>query len=264
MGNHGHFMNKHYCYQVWSRRGVIRNPHYLHILMSNEIINKWRYVNIYVTLCGVLKILWLAHRDPLNPSAGGAERTIYEVCTRLVKKDYDITLITAEWRGCNIRDTIGGIKVIRLGNSILMHILVPLFLILSSLTRKGFDLVVNDLGHAVPWPSAFIFKKNNIIFFRHLHARSLPGQVNRLLAVIITAIEKTYQIIYHNGIFVTESSTSVADLVHLGIDKTRIVRIPPGVDTHLFHPNKKTDFPSIVYFGGMRRYKRPEECIYLL
>ncbi|MEM4090800.1 MAG: glycosyltransferase family 4 protein, partial [Thermoplasmatales archaeon] len=205
------------------------------------------------------KLLWLAHRDPLNPKAGGAERTIIEVCTRLVKYGYDVTLVTAGWKGCSIRSSINGIKVMRLGNSITFHLLVPLFLIFNN-----FNVVVNDLGHAVPWPSAFIFRENNIIFFRHLHARSLPGQVNRLLAVIITAIEKTYQIIYHNDTFVTESSTSVVDLVHLGIDKTRIVRIPPGVDTHLFHPNKKTDFPSIVYFGGIRRYKRPEECIYLL
>ncbi|MEM3845815.1 MAG: glycosyltransferase family 4 protein [Candidatus Parvarchaeota archaeon] len=205
------------------------------------------------------KVLWLAHRDPLNPKAGGAERTIFEVCTRLVTYGYDITLVTAGWKGCSIRSSINGIKVIRLGNSITFHLLIPLFLIFNN-----FDVVVNDLGHAIPWPSTFIFKENNIIFFHHLHARSLPGQVNRLLAVIITAIEKTYQIIYHNNTFVTESSTSVADLVHLGIDQTRIVRIPPGVNTHLFHPNKKTDFPSIVYFGGMRKYKRPEECIYLL
>ena len=31
-----------------------------------------------------MKILWLAHRDPLNPNAGGAEKIIYEVGKRLV------------------------------------------------------------------------------------------------------------------------------------------------------------------------------------
>ena len=29
-------------------------------------------------------------------------------------------------------------------------------------------------------------------------------------------------------------------------------------------PLKKTDYPSIVYYGGMRSYKRPEEALYLL
>ena len=63
--------------------------------------------------------------------------------------------------------------------------------------------------------------------------------------------------------FVTESKTSVDDLVGLGIERSMIVKIPPGVDSSIFHPSEKTPNPSIVYFGGMRRYKRPEECIYV-
>ena len=44
-----------------------------------------------------MKILWLAHRDPLNPRAGGAERIIYEVGRRLVVKGisegFNVTVI---------------------------------------------------------------------------------------------------------------------------------------------------------------------------
>ena len=34
-----------------------------------------------------MKILWFAHRDIKHPSAGGAERTIYEVGRRLAVQD---------------------------------------------------------------------------------------------------------------------------------------------------------------------------------
>ena len=206
-----------------------------------------------------MNILWLAHRDPLNPKAGGAERTILEVAMRLIDRGIEVTLVTAGWKKSKVRQNVNGIKVIRLGNSVTLHLLLPFFLLFNR-----FDIIINDLGHAVPWASATFLCKNNIVFFRHLHARSLPGQVNPVLAKIITAVEKSYPMLYRGNMFVTESKTSVDDLVGLGIEGSMIVKIPPGVDSSVFHPSEKTPYPSIVYFGGMRRYKRPEECIYVV
>lgn len=206
-----------------------------------------------------MKILWLAHRDPLNPRAGGAERTIYEVCTRLVKKGHEVTLLTGGWKGCRQNDDVLGVSIYRFGKSVAPHLALPIFLLMNK-----YDVVVDDLGHAVPWLSSPLLNKNNIAFFHHLHARSLPGQVNAIIAKFITSIEKCYFILYHKTIFATESSTSKDDLVKLGIKDERIVMIPPGVDQDLFHPVAKTADPSIVYFGGMRKYKRPQECIFLL
>ena len=39
---------------------------------------------------------------------------------------------------------------------------------------------------------------------------------------------------------------------------------PPGVDQTLFYPTPKLKDPTLVYFGGMRKYKRPLEVLYLL
>ena len=206
-----------------------------------------------------MRILWIAHRDPLNPRAGGAERTIYEVCTRLVKKGHKVTLLTGGWKGCRRTDDVQGFKIYRFGKIIGPHLALSIFLL-----KNRYDVVVNDLGHAVPWFSSTTLNKDNIVFFRHLHAISLPGQVNPLLARLITSIEKCYFILYHNSTFVTESSTSRNDLMNLGIKDRRIVINPPGVDRNIFHTAAKTSYPSLVYFGGMRRYKRPMECIFLL
>jgi len=206
-----------------------------------------------------MKILWLAHRDPMNPKAGGAERTIYEVCTRLSSRGNEVTLLTGGWDGCIKNEHIDGIKIRRYGKRAMPHLILP-----SILLHDNFDVVINDMGHAVPWPSAPILSRANIVFFRHLHARSLKGQVNFLLASFLKALERSYPLIYRKEIFVTESSTSKSDLIKMGIGEERIVIIPPGVNSDLFRPSKKTDFPSIVYFGGMRKYKRPEESLYLL
>lgn len=206
-----------------------------------------------------MRILWLAHRDPLNPRAGGAERTIYEICIRLVRKGHQITILTGGWKGCKSIESLDGIEIHRFGNSLAPHLALPIFLL-----KYQYDLVVNDLGHAVPWIASTVMNKHNIVFFRHLHARSLPGQVSSLLAKGITAIEKCYFIIYHDTVFVTESTTSKNDLLKLGIKEKKIIKNPPGVNLNLFHPSAKTQNPSLVYFGGMREYKRPQEILYLL
>ena len=206
-----------------------------------------------------MRILWLAHRDPQNPKAGGAERTINEVCARLAKKGHKIILLTGGWKGCRPVENLQGIEIHRFGKNIGPHLAVPIFLL-----KCHYDVVVNDLGHAVPWISSTILNKHNIVFFRHLHARSLPGQVNPIMAKFITAIERCYFIIYHDTVFVTESTTSKNDLLKLGIKENEIIMIPPGVDKGLFHPAAKSKYPSMVYFGGMRKYKRPLETLYLL
>lgn len=203
-----------------------------------------------------MKLLWLAHRDPKHPRAGGAERTIEEVSSRLSGMGYEITILAAMWKGSKEFDTIGNVKIRRFGNNIFLHLFVPVFLV-----KNRFDIVINDLGHAVPWPSTSILRAKSIVFFRHLHARSLPGQVNRLLALVITSIERCYFLIYPHSIFVTESTTSRSDLLRLGISETNIILNPPGVDLNRYNMSEKTGVPSIVYFGGFRRYKRPLEAV---
>ena len=195
----------------------------------------------------------------MNPRAGGAERTINEVCTRLAKNGNKIILLTGGWKNCKTIEHLNGIEIHRHGKNIGPHILAPVFLL-----KYHFDLVVNDLGHAIPWFSPSILNKYSIVFFHHLHARSLPGQVKPILAKFITAIERCYFILYHDTVFVTESTTSKNDLLSLGIKKDKIKMIPPGVDHNLFHPAAKYKYPSLVYFGGMRKYKRPQEILYLL
>ncbi len=206
-----------------------------------------------------MKLIWLAHRDPFNPKAGGAEKIILEVGKRLVNKGYEVTIFAGGWKNCKRYEQKEGINIYRYGARVLPHFVLPAFLI-----RRRFDVVIADLGHAVPWITPILLKKNTIVSFLHLHSRSLPGQVNLILAKLITALEKSYFIFYNKQKFVTISSTSYLDLTGLGINPKNIVQINPGVNNILFHPSKKTEFPSMIYYGGMRAYKRPEEAVYLL
>lgn len=205
-----------------------------------------------------MRILWIAHRDPRNPRAGGAEVTIRELCTRFVSSGHTVVLLSGGWRDCRNSESLDGIKIWRFGKNIGVHLAAPIFLF-----KHRPDVTINDLGHAIPWLTPSFLHKKNVVFFHHLHSRSLPGQVNKVLAMLITAIEKSYFLIYPRSEFVTESRTSMEDLLKLGVDYNRINRIEPGVNTDVFRVQKKTSCPSMVYFGGMRRYKRAEESLLL-
>lgn len=206
-----------------------------------------------------MNILWLAHRDPLNPNAGGAEKIIYEVGKRLVSAGDKVTIFSGGWRNCTKKENLDGINIVRFGRSFEPHLVAPIHI----LTGR-YDIVIADLGHAVPWISPIILRKRTIVSFLHLHARSLPGQVGKILTHVITSIEKLYFIFYGRQNFVTISNTSYSDLIELGINENRITVINPGVNSDIFKPRLKTECPSLIYFGGMRPYKRPEVTLFLL
>jgi len=209
-----------------------------------------------------MHIVWLAHRDPWAQRSGGAERTIREVCSRLAASGHEIKIFSV-----GVRKTLApskGIQIQYSSSPFAVHARWARFL----LRGRGLpDVVVHDLAHVVPWYRPLRRRRNTpkvIAFFRHLHARTLPLQVDPLSRQILTRIERGYRTIYHDSLFVTESHSSINDLVQLGIRRDRIVRIPPGVDRNTFRPTQPSADPLIIYFGGLRAYKRPEQGLFLL
>lgn len=200
------------------------------------------------------------HRCIRNPRTGGAERTIFEVGKRLVDRGHEIDLLTGSWRDAPRHETIDGIRIHRYGNRILPHLVQPFYI----RYHRDADVIIDDMAHAAPWFSPWFSKKPGVVFFRHLHARTLKGQVSPYLAPMLSFLERHYSFIYQSWPFITESSSSERDLNSLGVDLRRINRIPPGVDIDKFRPGAKTATPSMVYFAGMRPYKRPEHALIAL
>lgn len=199
-----------------------------------------------------MKIVWFTHRDIEHPQSGGAERTIYEVGRRLVDQGIEVAWISCRFSDSKAVTYKDGIQLVRSGDYLSSHLRVR-----SVVRSLRPDVIVDDLGHVVPWCSERLTSNAGTVFFRHLHRRTLWGQVPVPLAAVLSRVERNYRWIYPCWTFVTESARGVLDLEELGIHPTRISRIPPGVDLDLFHPGEKFPTPTIVYFGGFREYKRP-------
>ena len=199
-----------------------------------------------------MRILWFNHRDIRHPLAGGAERTIYEVGRRLAAGGHDVHLATVNTGDLLREEIIEDITIHRANGNIRAHFMVP-----RLIKRLKPDIIVDDMAHVIPWCSTFFTDAKVIVFFRHLHARTLSGQAPQPLARILAWLENLYPLIYHHSIFITETFTGIEDLLNLGVRNESIIKIPPGVDVELFHRGIKTEKPSLVYFGGMKQYKRP-------
>jgi glycosyltransferase involved in cell wall biosynthesis len=206
-----------------------------------------------------IRIIWFSHRDLKHPRSGGAEKTIYEVGRRLVQYGNDVKWISVATDSLPVTDVLSGIKVVRLPSNAFAHISVPIIL-----RREKYEVVVDDMAHAVPWGSENFNHSRGTVFFHHLHRKSLKGQISLPAAFLVSGIEALYPFIYRHWPFVTESKSSFKDLKSIGINSDRILKIPPGLNVDDFMTFEKTEEPSLVYFGGMRDYKRPWESLYVL
>lgn len=204
-----------------------------------------------------MDIVWLNHRDVTHPRAGGAERTIHEITSRLSSRGHNVTLYTTRWNGSREAEEIDGVNIKRVGGNVISHFKTPFY-------TRHFDVVVDDLAHVVPWFSPQMLHKSGTAFFRHLHQRTLSGQVKKAPYKVLSFLERRYPIIYKKWPFVTESKQAILDLIGIGVPEEKIIRILPGVDSDLFTPGPKFDVPTMIYFGGFRDYKRPWEPIRVL
>lgn len=204
-----------------------------------------------------MKIVWLSHRDVEHPRGGGAERTSDEILSGLARRGHDVTLLSVRTEGADAVSVRRGYRIIRSRGTVSSH--------LASLRyvggTTGADVVVEDLAHVVPWAVSLLTSKPGIAYFRHLHARTLPGQIAPVAARVLSFVESRYGSLYKRFPFVTESTTSVDDLAALGIRREHCHIIPPGVDGSRFTPRTKTAGPTISYFGGFRRYKRADHAV---
>lgn len=208
----------------------------------------------------MMRISFVNHRDIDHPRAGGAERWIHDLGRALIKRGNSVEVVSVGWKGARSRQIVDGIRIRRFPGNLIAHAAVPPSLRL--VTRP--DVIVESLAHVVPWAGPRILRDRGVALFFHSHARTLRGQVSPRFAEILERIERMYPWIYRGWLFVTGSSQSADDLRNLGVPETDIRVIRPGVDTGVFAPGIPAREPRLVYFSGLREYKRPSHAIELL
>lgn len=77
----------------------------------------------------------------------------------------------------------------------------------------------------------------------------------RLVITSLKASEKAIPFVYKKNSFMTGSESTVSELAELGLSRLRLCAVPYGVNTALYSPGVKSEWPSILFVGRIKKYK---------
>jgi len=204
-----------------------------------------------------LNVLWINHRDPKHPEAGGAEVRLYEISRKLARMGHRVTVVCEKVRGLPDSEVLDGVEIRRLGGKISIHVLAPLYVKRHS---DEYDVVVDDIAHAVPWYSPLVTKKPVVAQIHHVHQDVLRIELSRPVAWIVSRAEKTITKMYNHFIAVSQSTKE--ELVkRFGIEPDRIAVVPNGIDVEKYRPGSKDSRPTILWVGRIKKYKNLDHLL---
>jgi glycosyltransferase involved in cell wall biosynthesis len=201
-----------------------------------------------------MKILIFNWRDINHPWAGGAERHLHELAKRWIKKGHKVTFIVGGYKGALGKEDIDGIEIIRMGNTYTSFFISPLYY-LFKLRKEKYDCII-DTAHGIPFFLPLFSTKPVILIIHHNHKKLWESEFGEIVSQVGIFIEKNIvPLVYKNCTVITLAFSEKKYLLDRGFRK--VVAIPPGIDTLFFNKSKeKTQKPTILYLGRLRKYKR--------
>lgn len=175
-----------------------------------------------------MRILVLNYRDRKNPNAGGAERHLHQIFSRLVKRGHQVVLLTTSFAGAMERETVDGILVIRHGGDLAFQFTVAKYL--KKLDKEfDFDIVFEDLNK-LPLFTPQLTQKPHLIQIHHLWRNSIFAETNFVVAFGVWLFETLIPRIYRKSRFVAVSPSTIRELEKLGIGNNRIALVYNGTN----------------------------------
>jgi glycosyltransferase involved in cell wall biosynthesis len=202
-----------------------------------------------------LKILALNWRDLGHPDGGGAEVHLMEILKRWAARGAEVTLLASEYPGAAREEKIDGIRVLRRGNWWNANWAAAYTVTRGDLRREKFDLVLEDFNK-LPYFSPLWSPAPVLTVVPHLFGTTVFAEASMPIGVGVWIHERFLPPVYGKTPFLVISDSTRDDLVARGLDPARIVVSYCGIDHSRYSPGgSKTDGPSVVFVGRLRRYK---------
>ena len=200
-----------------------------------------------------LRVLFLNWRDPAHPQAGGAERFLHEIGLRLLRYGHEVEWLTASFPGAAKHSAIDGIPITRVGNAFSVYFRLP-FEYLKNF-RDRFDVIV-DAENGIPFFSPLFSLKPKICVVHHVHKDVFKKHLPPIVSAFFTWIECwVVPRLYAQARFLAVSEDTRKEMRAAGFSECSIGLVYNGIDAKL-HPGVKTSFPSVIYLGRLKPYKR--------
>ena len=173
-----------------------------------------------------MKILVVNYRDRMHPAAGGAEKHLHRIFSKIVEMGHKVVLFTTSFPGAKEREVVDGIEVIRKGGDLLFQFTVALNL--KKLDREfNFDVVVEDLNKLPVFAHWFV-RKPLLVQMHHLWRKSIFAEAAFPVAFGVWFFERIIPFFYRTQPFVVVSPSTKKELAEIGVDEGRISVIYNG------------------------------------
>jgi glycosyltransferase involved in cell wall biosynthesis len=201
-----------------------------------------------------IRVLVLNLRDIANPSAGGAEQHLHALFRRLAASGHRITLYCGGYQGARRQETIDGIEIHRRGNRFTTAVWSTIKYLRH---RDDFDVIVDYTGQ-LHFLTPLYVRQPRIAVALHVvgdvYRNDLPFPTGQLLAWW-----ETFSLAHFYGKerFIAISKSTADELTAHGIQSSQIQLIHCGRHEPTPRPAvAKTSYPSLLYYGRLKRYKR--------
>jgi len=191
-----------------------------------------------------MKILVINWQDWTNPLSGGAEIHLKEIFTRLVQRGHHVTLFCSHFPQAARQEVLEGITIIRRGSRALFNYLVP------------------DLNK-IPFYTPLFVQEPLAVIAHHFFGRSIFLETNPIAGSYVYLAEKLVDRVYRNVPFAVVSQSTLEEYVQRGFPRENFTIIPNCIDQKVFpfRVGEKTSYPSVAYFGRLKRYKSVDHVL---
>lgn len=207
----------------------------------------------------ILVVNWL---DRLNPKAGGAEIHLFEILRRLADRGHRVRLVCSGWPGAVPVDTVDGVEVTRVAGRHTFA-LAGRGAVRRALRVERPDVVIEDINK-LPLFLANLTDRPFCALVPHLFGTTAFEEAPWPMATIVWLAERPLPKLYRRADFEAISESTRDDLAARGVPRDRIRVIHPGVDASHYRPDPevpRTDPPSFLYIGRLKRYKGVELAV---
>ncbi|AAL62795.1 glycosyltransferase (type 1) [Pyrobaculum aerophilum str. IM2] len=203
-----------------------------------------------------MRVLWINHRCPKHPQAGGAEEYVFQISRRLVKMGHEVTLLAEKPSSLPEHEVIDGVEIVRKGGFLTLHLWAPLYVAKHS---REYDVIIDNVAHVFPFYSSKFTFKPTIAVVHHVNGKAINRVMPQPLHFLGIAAEKSLPHMYRS--FIAVSRSTEEDLINLGVNPDRISVVYNGVDHEVYKPGEKSERPLVLWLNRFVKYKNPDHAV---
>ena len=206
-----------------------------------------------------LHILVLSDRDWTHPQAGGTGTNLFGQVSRWLSWGHRVTVVACSYPGAEPVERDGDLTLHRMGGRSTVFPRAIWKLWRGRLVPDA-DVVL-ELVNGISFLTPLWCRKPRVALVQHIHRDHYAEELGRLGKVAAFLLETLpLRVLYRGSRVITISEASAMDVAAHGIPREQIDVNYIGVEQDAFWPEeeRRTQRPSLVYLGRLKRYKRIE------